>query len=412
MRFKFIAFFLVVWITLSTAVTGFSQFKDYREATVTKSDGAIIVGKVNYKNNFHKRKKIHFKTSRSKEELSVPALKKIVFSSGEVLTVITVNDSTGEKALAKTLIDGSVSLHKAGDTYYLVKDTITYELDDKPITINRDGTEFNALSKKYLTALHTAFIDCRTLDYEPLSKGVQLKPLSNLIYEYGKCRDMPLRNVRRKPTIGFVLSAGPSGLKLNSSMSEGPMYSSGKGSSYSLSFLYDLSQSSRFKVRLDLNYMKADINGSFAGARTLIVPGYPNNTQEYVSFSTSFQGLRIPIGLQYYFFNNNAGLYISGGVMFSINKYEDWHTERYFVYKENTTKIYSPAPRESYEVTQEPIGGLWCAIGGDIRLNNALRLNIELKGIKTISNLYVDQKNQSAKIYEFTPSLGLNYKIR
>jgi hypothetical protein len=327
-----------------------------------------------------------------------------------VFTVIPY--STGEKALARTLIEGAVALHKAGDTYYVSKDTSVYELDDKPITIQRDGTEINAISKKYLSALHIAFMDCRTLDYEPLSKGVQLKPLTNLIHQYGACKDIALKDVRRKPSIGVVFSAGPSGLKSSSSMSEGPTYNSGKGSSYTFSFLYDLGQSSRFKMRLDLNYLMSDITGSFTGAREVIVPGYSDEVHEYVSYSTSFKGLRIPIGLQYYFFNNNAGLYISGGFIIAVSKYEDWDTDTYLIYEENDAKVYSPAPRENYKVTPEPIGGIWCAIGGDIRLNNAFRLSLELRGTKAYSNVYRDEKNQSVDIYEFSPCLGLNYRIR
>jgi len=410
MRFKYRAFLIVLFL-LPVVTPCFSQFKDFRTATVIKSNGDSLAAKVNFKMNFLKSEKILIKTAQSKQEIPVSELKRIVLSTGEVYTVVTIDEPTQKKVLAKTYLDGRVGLYKAGDLYYLKSDTNIYKLDDRPITIKIDGQEHNKPSKRYLSALNIAFMDCQTLDYKPLATKANLKPLTALIYQYGECRNIVIENVARKPTIELAFSAGPSALKLNSSMIEGSAYNSGMGFFYELSFLKDFGPSNRLKMRLDLNYLKSEISGAFTGS---YVASW-GTRDEYTTFSTAFNGLRIPMGLQYYFFNNNSGFYLSGGIVVAINKYDDFDAKGYFVYEGNGTTIYESTYEDYFEVSQGPVNGLWGAVGGEIRLKDRLRLNLELKTIQTTFDIYVDalvKGFESVTVTEFNPSLGLKYTLR
>jgi hypothetical protein len=416
MRFKFFAFFVVLF-TVPLVISCFSQFKDFRTAIVIKSNGDSLYVKVNYQSNFDKRKTILIKKSKSEQEIPVSELDKIILSTGEVYTVIALDDSTQEKVLAKTFVDGSISLYKAGKVYYLRKDTSIFKLDDHTITVKRDGKEYRTSSKKYLSSLHIAFMDCQTLDYEPLANKANLKALTNLIYQYGKCKNIAISSVARRPTLELVLLAGPSGLNLNSSFINRSAYNSGNGFSYGLSFLKDLGSSNRFKMRLDLNYLKSEISGSF----TVPFTDASSGKNEYTTFSTTFNGFRLPIGFQYYLFNNSSSLYISTGILLAINKYDDFDANGYFVYNTSGKQIYEPSFQDHFEVTKGPIAGLWCAIGGDIRLDDRFKLNIEMRAIRTVFDVYaivsingqgIQEQVQSVRINEFNPSLGLKYRLR
>jgi hypothetical protein len=414
MRLKYPAL-LIVFFLSPMAIPCFSQFKDFRPATVIKSNGDSLVAKVNYKMNFQKSEKILIKTPQSKQEIPVSEVEKIIFSSREVYTVIS-EDGTQEKVLAKTYLDGRISLHRAGDLYYLKTDTNLYKLDDRPVMIEIDGLVRSTPSKKYLSTLKNAFMDCQTQNYEPLDTRINLKPLTKLIYQYGECKNITIRNVARKPTIELAFLAGISALQLNASFTRGSVYNSGKGFFCELSFLSDLGPSNRLKVRLDLNYLKADISGSF----TTPYSDSWGVKEEYIAFSTTFNGLRIPLGVQYHFFNNNSSLYLSGGILFAINNYNDFDAEGYFAYNANGTKIYEPSFKDHFEVSPNPIGGLWCAVGGDIRLSDRFKLNIEMRGIRAAFGALATvsdsdgrfQKMQSVRINEFNSSLGLKYRLQ
>jgi hypothetical protein len=415
MRYKFRGF-LITLFTLLLAVPCISQFKDFRPATVIKSNGDSLAAKINFKINFLKIEKVLIKTSHSKQKIPIQELKKIVLSTGEVYTVVTIEESTKKRVLAKTYFDGRIGLYKVGDLYYLKKDTNIYKLDDRSVKIKIDGQERSIPSKKHLSALNMAFMDCQTVDYSPLSLKANLKPLTNLVYQYGECKNIAVRNVARKPTIELAFSAGPSALKLNSSMIKGSTYNSGNGFFYELSFLKDFGPSNRLKMRLDVDYIKSEISSSFINPYVT----FSGTRDEYISFSTAFSGLRLPMGLQYYFFNNKSSLYLSAGILVAINKYDDFNAKGYFVYDRNGTAVYQPSYEDHFEVTKGPIDGVWCAMGGDIRLKDRLRLNIELRTIQTAFDIYATVSNwgghakgiESVTVTEFNPSLGLKYRLR
>lgn len=418
MRLRVFIVFLVLLFTSLAAIPVFSQFRDFRKATMIKSNGDSIVGKISYKFNFSKQKKVLFKSGRSKRWIPVSELKRLVLSDdGEVYTVITLDDSTRTRVLARTFIDGRVGLYKASGTYYLKRDTNFFELHDKPIKVVRSGADVITHSRKYLNALHIAFADCQTLDYEPLAQGIRQKALTKLIYQYGLCKNIAVRSVDRGPTFEISLSAGPSALNLKSPYIEGVAYNSGKGFSYSLSFLRNFDSSNRFKIRVDLNYLKSDIQGAFTSTYT---PPFSSSgaRTEYVTFSTAYKGLRIPMGLQYHFFNNTSSLYLSGGICISINTYDDFDARRYLVYQQNDD-TYVPFFQGHFDVTQNPVSGYWGAVGGDIQVNRRLKLNIELRAIKTLFNIAAVSKDpdpiqeiKRVTINELNSSFGLKYRIQ
>jgi hypothetical protein len=399
-------------LLFAAAPPSFSQFKDFRHVIVIKANGDSIRGKVNYKTSFSKHNSILIKSGQSKQEIPVNDLSKIVFSDGETFRVLDLHDSIETRILARTLIDGSIGLHEADKVYYIEKDTAFFKLENKSIIHKRNGQEFWGPSKKYLVTLNRLFTDCPNLDYKPLATNIKEKPLTKLVSDYAKCKNISIKKVARKSAIELNLSAGPLGLKLSSSLFNGPVYSSSNGSSFDLSFLTDLGSSNRFKLRVDLNYMKSKLTGAFTEPYVVEYSDLPGAEEEYITFSSSFDGLRIPLGVQYYFFNNVSSFYISGGLVIGVSKYTDWYHEGYVIYHPSGTTIYEPHFQEKANVSQGPVPGLWWAIGGDIRLAKKLKLNGELKRTTTAFDIYARSKTESVTIKDLCPSLGLKYTIR
>jgi len=406
MRIKKIRFFLTIALISITVIPLFSQFRDFRKATVIKSNGDSLAGKVSYKIKFFKSKTIFFKDSGQEQEISIDELDKVVFSNGETYTLIALEDKAAKKILAKTFIEGGVGLYQLNRFYYLKNDTSIYKLDDSKVRVTRDSKEFETLTK-YLLTLNLAFIDCRTLNYQALAKRIRLKPLMNLVNEYSQCKDIPIRNIIQRPsTIEVTLLAGPSFIKLNATFIGEGGYFSSKASSYSISLLKDFGSSNRLKLRLDLDFIKSEMSGS---------GDYSVGSQdEVIMYSVENSGLRIPFGLQYYFFNNTSSFYVSGGLMFGVYKYEDMSAQGYIVTNANDQTIYVPTFQSDLPIESQVISGIWGSLGGDIRLTDKLKLNVELRGIHTKYKVLVPEYPQSEgmTINEFHPMVGLKYQIR
>jgi hypothetical protein len=388
---------------------------DYRNAILINSDGDSIRGKVPYYENFANRSDVIFKDANGKRRVSVKEIRQLLFTEYKVYTAVQI--SPGRTVLLLTLIDGDIALYKTEKRYYLFKDSL-YFLNNEKITVARNGKEVTARSKKYLSSLNIAFYDCRTLDYQPLASEISLGPILKLVNNYATCSNRKIRRLDRKSTIEIMPYYGTVNYTLKSGYFQKTLSQSDLGTTIGVGLVKSLTETKRFALRTDINYVEATIKRTYEQTiRENTVP-----TLERSHFAFNIQGFRIPFGLQYYIKRNDLSIYLAGGMQINLMKVRQFEAEGYYIYKLSGVSVYQPTNKSKFvmNVDLADFWDAWLTIGGDHRLTNRLRINAELKASKSNYNVMLYKEDIFStdrgtplkfSLAFLSPTIGIKFRL-
>ena len=406
-----------LWIALLSIIATFStkaQLNDYRDAKIITSAGDTLNGQVVYKSEFDDQKEIMFRDSQSERPVSVDDVSKLIFADGETYTLVRYTHNAS--ALLKTFIEGDIFLYRKDRIYYLKKDSSIYELEDKTTTIVRDGKPERVRSLVYLTNLKLAFSDCGNLDYSSLKSSVVFRPLRTLVRKYATCKGLSITYVKQKPAVDLSFSGGVPFYDVKFSVDPNRQEDNTTGFIYTASLTRAIPISKKFRVRLDVSYLNTELKGNYTRVSPKSTP--TNYLAQYVEYSSSMQSIRIPFGVQYDFLLEPFNFYAGFGTHVNLFS-NDFDIKNYTVIDNfNIRPTYSEPLEKTYKLSGGSFpNGLWIVAGGSLTLTQRLKVNIEVRRVRSVYEISEIRRDIvfssfNTTIVELIPSLGLKYKLQ
>ncbi|AYB33702.1 hypothetical protein D4L85_25355 [Chryseolinea soli] len=359
--------FLVFLVLLLAVVSAGAQ--DFRPGTIITSDGDTLTGKISYKANLYTTRIIRFKSGGTVRRLNVNDLEEVNFLNEAHFVARHLKGPEQDKSLAKVLLKGYVSLYRGGHYFYGEKDKTICELYDKNERSEVSGNIYRRRSKLYLSRLHEMFKDCSDVDYTPLAIRIVIKPLKESFIDYADCKSTTLQKASRKNVIEVGLHGGVGQAKLQTSFFSGVDLNPGNFAFGGATFSIDLFGVDKWKLRADVDYYRYAFKGQYTRVYSSIFNDPNNNpAKEYYEMSTSFTGVKAPVGVQYFFTHSTVGFYVDAGLTLGLTPSGTFSRNMYTWKNGTQGDGYIPVENFQYKITSNFVQGYWTGVGLDLKV--------------------------------------------
>ncbi len=172
---------LLILFVCSTAIA-----QDYREGYIVRSPSDTIRGQIAYQSFYGYLSNCQFKNGQTVQQLFPEDIKGYGLSNGRFF-IAGIN----EGKFVEAHVIGELSLFQADSSFFLQKGSEKYELRSGWVQKELAGREGVAEDTKWKGIVSMMIGDCINNPMERLSSTkLQAKPMSNLVMEYNKCRDV------------------------------------------------------------------------------------------------------------------------------------------------------------------------------------------------------------------------------
>lgn len=172
------------------SIITYSQ-SDFRKGFIINNDGEKLSGFLNYKENSSVFDYCEFKTSleATSKKYTPQLIKAYGFENDKyfISKEITTGSITETKFL-EVIVSGIATLYKAEKFYYLQKDDVFKELENREIEYTSNSKNYRRASRKYVGILKVLLKDCELVKNKIDRTNYKERDLSKLIIEYNKCK--------------------------------------------------------------------------------------------------------------------------------------------------------------------------------------------------------------------------------
>lgn len=283
-----------------------SQVFDFRKGSLKTREGVSTNGKIGYNLGFPNNDYIRFKSLDTQAKISLSSIERFS-TNGQQFRVIRDTRDSGSYRAGLLIANGEIEVIESQKKYFLIYKDSTYFLDNSKNEKQVGGAIRVTKSGLYMVTLNRLFKDCH-LNFSQISLKLNQKTLLQFLDSASRCRNLqftPTRKIKRWH-VGVIGGIGTSTFQSQDVLA-GIRSNAMRFSTVGVTITRDVFGINKLKFRMDVNFR----NNQFIGSTVWRNRG----TTELANYEMRYSDIELPMGLQYYLFKSNFGIYMNLGFM-------------------------------------------------------------------------------------------------